>query len=56
MSYLRMTLFLLNHLSVMAAVTWRAKLFTWNREEPFTGIHGIRFLKRLLRLMPRKLW
>lgn len=44
-----------DHLSVMAAVTWRAKLFTWVREEPFTGIHCIRFLKRLLRLIPRKL-
>ena len=44
-----------DHLSVMAAVTWTGKLFTWIREEPFTGLHCICFLKRLLAVTSRKL-
>lgn len=44
-----------DHLSVMAAVTTKAKVYTLIRDEPFTGLHCIRFLKRLLGLVSRKL-
>ncbi len=44
-----------DHLSVMGAVTEQAKLYTLIREEPYTGLHCIWFLKRLLGLVPRKL-
>ncbi len=44
-----------DHLSVMGAVTAQGKLSTLIREEPFTGLHGIVFLKRLLGLESEKL-
>ena len=44
-----------DHLSVMAAVTVTGKLCTLIREEAFTGLHCITFLKRLLRAVPRRL-
>lgn len=44
-----------DHLSVMGAVTARANLCTLIREEPFTGLHCVAFLKRLLGLVSGKL-
>jgi transposase len=44
-----------DHLSVMAAVTVTGKLCTLIREEAFTGLHCITFLRRLLRVVSRKL-
>src|SRR5258708_29172938 len=44
-----------DHLSVMAAVTARGNLFTLIRQEPFTGLHCIALLKRLLGLVSGKL-
>lgn len=44
-----------DHLSVMAAVTATGTLCTLIREEPFTGLHCITFLRRLLRAVSRKL-
>ena len=44
-----------DHRSVMAAVTMTGKLCTLIREEAFTGLHCITFLRRLLRKVSRKL-
>lgn len=44
-----------DHLSVMGAVTTRGHVCTLIREEPFTGLHCIVFLKRLLGLVSKRL-
>lgn len=44
-----------DHLSVMGAVTTRGKVYTLIRAEPFTGLHCIVFLKRLLGLVSKRL-
>jgi transposase len=44
-----------DHLSVMTAVMVTGKLCTLIREEAFTGLHCITFLRRLRRMVSRKL-